>query len=196
MRDGTSMSLANGDFGQQLEQFRDYLGLLVRLQIDTRLQGKVDLSGLVQQTMLEACQARDQLRGRGTEELAAWLRKALANNLKDEVEKLRAAKRDVLRERSLDAALQESSCRLQAWLAAEGSTASQSAIRHEESLRLAAALAALPVHQRRALELHHLQGRMLAEVAVELGCTKAAVAGLLHRGLERLRELLAAGQTD
>jgi hypothetical protein len=28
--------------GQDLERFRDYLGLLARLQLDPRLQGKVD----------------------------------------------------------------------------------------------------------------------------------------------------------
>jgi RNA polymerase sigma-70 factor (ECF subfamily) len=184
------MNLDAETYDQQLEKFREYLVLLARLQVDGRLQGKVDLSGLVQQTLLEAHDARHQLQGRAVEEKAAWLRKALANNLKDEIDRLRAAKRDVLRERSLDAAIDESSCRLHAWLAAEGSTASQHAIRHEEALRLAAALAALPTNQRRALELHYLHGQPLAEVATELGCTKPAVAGLLHRGLDRLRALL------
>jgi RNA polymerase sigma-70 factor (ECF subfamily) len=40
------------------------------------------------------------------------------------------------------------------------------------------------------VELHHLQGRSLAEVAAELGLSSPAVAGLLHRGLQKLRELL------
>ena len=35
--------------------------------------------------------------------------------------------------------------------------------------------------------MHHLQGRPLAEIARELDTTKAAVAGLLHRGLKSLR---------
>jgi RNA polymerase sigma-70 factor (ECF subfamily) len=40
------------------------------------------------------------------------------------------------------------------------------------------------------VELHHFAGRSLAESAAELGRTKAAVAGLLHRGLVKLRDLL------
>jgi RNA polymerase sigma-70 factor (ECF subfamily) len=182
-------------YEKTLEGFRDYLALLARLEINPRLQGKIDLSGVVQQTLLEGHQSRKQLQGQGPEAIAAWLRKALTNNLKDEVDKLRAEKRDVLREQSLDAAAEDSSCRLLAWLAAEESSVCQQAIRHEEFLHLASALASLPEKQRQAVELHHLQGCSLAEVAAELKCSKPAVAGLLHRGLEKLRELLAEMQS-
>ena len=55
---------------------------------------------------------------------------------------------------------------------------------------MAEILAELPEAQRRAIELHHLRGMPLAEIADELGSTKAAVAGLLHRGLKTLRTRL------
>ena len=48
-----------------------------------------------------------------------------------------------------------------------------------------------PADQRQAVELHHLQGSSLAEVAHHLGRSKGAVAQLLFRGLRRLRELLS-----
>jgi DNA-directed RNA polymerase specialized sigma24 family protein len=38
--------------------------------------------------------------------------------------------------------------------------------------------------------LHHLQGQSLSEVAGHFGRSPAAVAGLLHRGLKKLKELL------
>ncbi len=38
--------------------------------------------------------------------------------------------------------------------------------------------------------MHHLQDCSVAEVAGHLGRTEASVAGLLRRGLKRLRELL------
>jgi RNA polymerase sigma-70 factor (ECF subfamily) len=171
------------------ERFREYLGLLARLQLDARLQGKVDLSGVVQQTLLEAHQALAA--GKLRTLTAAWLRHVLANNLRDEIRKFAAAARDVGQERSLEAVLDESSTRIEAWLAAEQSSPSEQAERNEQLLALADALAKLPEDQRRAVELHHLQGRSLAEVAAELGRNKGAVAALLFRGTHRLRELLS-----
>lgn len=174
-----------------LERFREYLGLMARLQVGRRLHDKVDLSGVVQLTLLEAHRGMESRQDRDEVQMTAWLRAILANNLADELRKLRAEKRDFGRERSLDAALDQSSSRLQAWLAAEQSSPSLKAMRHEQAVQLADALAALPEHQRKAVELHHLQGYSLADVAQEIGCSKGAVAGLLHRGLDKLRGLLS-----
>jgi RNA polymerase sigma-70 factor, ECF subfamily len=174
---------------QDLERFRPYLGLLARLEVAPRLRDKVDLSGVVQQTLLEAHQGLiDHPRqARSEAEAAAWLRSILSHNLADVLRKLTARKRDVRLEWSLDSALDQSASRVEQWLAADQSSPSQHAIRQEELLRMAESLASLPETQRRAIELHHLQGVPLAEIAAELGSTKAAVAGLLHRGLKTLR---------
>jgi RNA polymerase sigma-70 factor (ECF subfamily) len=173
-----------------LERFRQYLLLLARTRPDRRLQGKLDASDVVQQTLLEAHQALPQFRGRSVGEQAAWLRQVLARNLANAVRDLGRAKRDVARERSLQAALDESASCLEAWLVAEQSSPSEQVERHERALRLAEALGTLPEAQREAVVLRHWQGLSLADIAQQLNCTTAAVTGLFHRGLKNPRKHL------
>ena len=184
------MNASAGEFEGELVQYREYLSLLARLQVDARLGGKLDLSGVVQQTLLEACQAAEQLRGRSAAEKAAWLRKAMAHNLAYQIRRLRSDKRDVDRERALEDGLEQSSGRVEGWLAAEQSTPSAQASRHEQALLLARALTQLPDGQRRAVELRHLRGMSLVEIADVMETSKSAVVGLLHRGVQKLRGLL------
>ncbi|MGO9463423.1 MAG: sigma-70 family RNA polymerase sigma factor [Isosphaeraceae bacterium] len=186
------MALAEADHGPALERFREYLHLLGRLQLDARWQAKVDLSGVVQQTLFEAHQAWEQLRHWDVDRQAAWLRRALAHNLTDEVRKLGTARRDVGLERPLDQAMEESSARLESWLANNDSSPSERAERNEQLLSLAAALARLAPDQRTAVELRHLHGCSLEEAAQRMERSKEACAKLLYRGLKRLRELLDA----
>jgi RNA polymerase sigma-70 factor (ECF subfamily) len=176
--------------GDSPERYRDYLLFQGRLLLGGQFPGKVDLSGVVQQTLLEAHAELDRFRGLDVGQRAAWLGQLLANNLTDEVRRFRTAARDAGREQSLEA-LGESAARAEAWLAADQSSPSQRASRGEQLLRLADALARLPDDQRAAVELHHLGGLTIDEAAARLGKSFDAVVGLLYRGLRRLRELLA-----
>src|SRR5215831_10366447 len=131
-----------------LERCRDYLLLLARLQLDPGLRGVLDPSDVVQQTLLKAHEKGDQFRGGSEGELMAWLRTILAHHLADLARKY--ARRRYGQERSLEAALEESSLRLEKWLASDSTSVGGRAIRHEQLLRLAEALAGLPEDQRTA----------------------------------------------
>jgi RNA polymerase sigma-70 factor (ECF subfamily) len=181
----------DSNLGPLLDSFREYLRLLARLQLSPRLAGKVDLSGVVQQTLLEAYQGRDAFPSDAARQ-AAWLRRALANNLTDEVRRLRSRGQERVSEQSLEQALEASSARLEAFLAREESTPCRAAMHKERLGRLAEALLRLPDDQRLAVELHHLRGVSLAGVGQHLGRSREAVAGLVFRGLKTLRTLLAA----
>jgi RNA polymerase sigma-70 factor, ECF subfamily len=178
---------------RDFERYREYLHLLARLQVPHYLHAKVDLSGVVQMTLFEADRCKDDLRA---QDPAPWLRRILVHNLTDELRKLGAGKRAGGREQSLEQALSDSSSRIEAFLASDESSPDQKAMRQEQLVRLAEVLASLPENQRRAVELHYLKGCPVAAVAEELACSKSAVAGLLHRGLEKLRAGLgeAAGE--
>jgi RNA polymerase sigma-70 factor (ECF subfamily) len=173
-----------------LESYRDYLRLLARLQFSPHLQAKLDASDVVQQAILHAHERRAQFRG-GTEgEWLAWLRTILANALGATVRRFDAQSREVAREQSLQTELELSSSRLEQLLAADQTSPSEQVVHGEELLRLAGALARLPDDQQSVVELHHLKGLSLAEVAALMGRTRPAVVGLLYRGLKQLRALL------
>src|SRR5215467_12624471 len=105
-------------------RYDSYLELLIRNKAGGPRPAALDLSGVVQQTLLEAHRNWPQLRGRDEPAVAAWLRRVLANNLADALRKVYAGKRDAGRERSLEAAVQASSARLEALLAADQSSPS------------------------------------------------------------------------
>jgi RNA polymerase sigma-70 factor (ECF subfamily) len=172
----------------ELEEYRDYLGMLGRLQLDEVLAGKVDVSGVVQMTLLEAGQAGwDEIE---EIERESWLRRVFANNLLDEIRKFRTQARDVERELSIQA-MEQSASRVNQWLVAQQSSPSQRVNRQEQEFRLAKAMSCLPIAQREAIELHHLKGLPLDEIGRRMNRNKGAVAALIYRGTTRLRELLS-----
>jgi RNA polymerase sigma-70 factor (ECF subfamily) len=179
---------------RRVEQHREYLQLLASMQVAPHLAGKIDLSGVVQQTVWEATQAAQP--GGEDRQWLAWLRRLLANNLRDEIRKVSAARRDVRREQSLEAALDASSARVEALLVSQASSPSKHAVRGERLNRLAVAMSELPDDQRVAIELHHLQGLPLSVAADQLGRSKEAVASLLYRALKRLKKQLHADEGE
>jgi RNA polymerase sigma-70 factor (ECF subfamily) len=173
-----------------LERYREYLRVLARLQLDARLQAKLDASDLVQEALLKAHEKRGQFRGTTEAEFTAWLRQILADQLAKAARHYGTEGRDVGLERSLEDALSASAARLEAWLQDQAPQPGGQAARNEEVLRLSAALARLPDDQQTAVELKHLKGLPASEVAAQMGKSTRAVAGLLLRGLRRLRQLL------
>ncbi len=181
---------AASDHYNAVEMLRPYLRTLARMQLEAHLQARIDASDIVQQTMLDAHLGRERFRGHSPEELRGWLRRMLARNLADEIRKLRRMKRDAGLEQSLNRALQESSLGMERFLTAADTRPEEQAIRDEQLVALAAAVEMLPPDQRQAVTLHHLSGFTAAEVAEQMDRTEISVAGLLRRGLKRLRELM------
>jgi RNA polymerase sigma-70 factor (ECF subfamily) len=85
----------------------------------------------------------------------------------------------------------ESSARLDAYLQADQSSPSEQAERGEMLVRLAAALEQLPKDQYDVIILRKMQGVSVGQIAEQMGKTEKSVAGLLFRGKQKLRELLA-----
>jgi RNA polymerase sigma-70 factor (ECF subfamily) len=180
--------------GQSLDRYRNYLRLLARAEIAPCIRRRVEPSDIVQETLAEAFQKREQFRGQTDGEIAQWLRQMLLHNVLDATRALRRQKRDVARERRLDSIAHDSSARVGECLMADQSSPSEHLAKIEQVLRIAEAVSQLPPDQQDAVVLHHLHGKSLAELAELLDRSQTAVAGLLYRGLKRLRGLLS--ETD
>ena len=64
------------------------------------------------------------------------------------------------------------------------------AIRAEAVVALLEALHQLPETQAEAIRLRYMEGLPLAEIVERMGKTDTAVAGLLKRGLQKLRTIM------
>lgn len=182
----------NESDGASLDGFRSYLRLLANMQLDKRVRSKVDASDIVQQTLMQAHKAREQFRGENDAQRAAWLRQILARNLMHATRDMTRDKRDVRREQSMQAALDQSSMRLERLLSNDESSPSMKVNRNEQVLLIAKAIEDLPEPQREALLLHYLEQKTLPEIAEAMNRTRGSVAGLVRRALEGLRSTLGA----
>ncbi|MEM0926294.1 MAG: sigma-70 family RNA polymerase sigma factor [Planctomycetota bacterium] len=180
----------NEALGQLLEQYRGYLLMLAHRQLSDQLRRRVDPFDIVQVTFLEAKRDLSAFRGTTPAEFAAWLRGMLKNNVATAVTRhVMTQKRSVHREVSAAAGAANDSAGAP-WIAQlPGSTTSPSgiAIKAEAAIALLEALHELPETQAEAIRLRYMEGLPLAEIVERMGKTDTAVAGLLKRGLKKLR---------
>jgi RNA polymerase sigma-70 factor (ECF subfamily) len=177
--------------GLLLQLYRNYLTVLATTQIEKRLQPRLSPSDVVQETMLRAHKHFGQFRGTTEQELVAWLRQILVNNLAKFVEQhVLAARRDVRREVSMErlgAALERSTIQLAALLPAADKSPSMAVQQREEAVVLADRLAQLADDYREVLVLRNLQGLPFEEVAERMDRSVGAVRMLWLRAIEKLR---------
>lgn len=176
-------------FDARLLRHQNFLRLLACAEIVPGLRKRIEPSDIVQQTLLEAHNTRDQFRGQSDAEMAQWLRQILQHNIVDSLRALQTQKRNVNLEQP-QADLHQTSHRLDNLLASY-STPSQHAMRSEHLLQLSEAIFELSEDQREAIIQHHLKGLKLAQISAEWGRSEASIAGLLQRGLRKLRTLMA-----
>ena len=190
-RDGEENAL-----GQLLEGYRSYLTLFSRLEVDRRLQGKVNPSDLVQETFLEAHRAFGGFRGTSEGEVLQWLRRILATRLAKLVRRFYGTQgRDVRLERQLDDELDQSS-QMANSLVLPQSSPSGKAARREQAVLLADALEQLPGDYREVIVLRHFEELTFPQVAQRLGRSEDSVKKTWARALAALRRSLGGKADD
>jgi RNA polymerase sigma-70 factor (ECF subfamily) len=181
--------------GELLEDYRAYLTVLAQRYLDSRLRGRLDAADIVQITFLEAQRDLPNFRGRQIEELLGWLRHILRNNVASAHQKhIYTQKRSAGREVSNSPT--DSRPAFTELAPSETTSPSQRMMRDEASVFLADCLGELPDTQREALRLRYVEGQSLKEIATEMRKSEMAVAGLLKRGLQALRNKMISDSSS
>lgn len=183
--------------GDLLSQYRNYLLLLGISQFQQRLRPRVSPSDVVQDVMLRAHCHFGQFRGQTERELLAWLREILVNSLARFVEQhVRAAKRDIRREISLDTFTAAVGPFPELANQAPEQAPSECVSLGEQTAQLGELLQRLPEHYREVLVLRNIQGLAFEEVATRLNRSPGATRMLWLRAIEKLRAVYRKVEQD
>ncbi len=173
--------------GNALEGWRRYLLAIAEGQLDEDLRAKGGASDLVQETFLEAQRDFARFEGSSPEELRAWLRQVLLNNVGAFTRRFRATRKRAVRlEVEIHAGC--SSAGAGEALAASSLSPSGVAIEHEQATALRRALERLPEDYRRVVTLRFEDGRTFEEIGELTGRSADAARKVSARAMERLRQ--------
>ena len=171
--------------GKLLEQFRPLIRHQAAQSLDFRWQARADQSDLAQLTLTTAANAFPAFRGTTEAELIAWLKAILQQHLAAMARlHLQTDKRSVGREALLPAGDDSHGP------ADSGPTPSRMVMRGEIRTQLETAIAGLPWDQREVIRLRFLDDWSTNQIAQFLDKTERSVAGLIRRGLSKLKDVL------
>ena len=173
--------------GQALEACRGYLLLIAQQELDKDLQAKGGASDLVQETFLKAHRHFGRFHGSTEDELLAWLRRMLLNNLADFRRLYRATdKRRSSREVALKTG--DSSFEPGGGLAAAVPSPSKAVMSQEQTAVLQEVIDALPEDYRQVLRLRHQEDKTFEEIGTRMNRSANAARKLWARAVERLQQ--------
>ncbi len=177
--------------GRLLERYQSYLTILARLQINRRLQRKVDAEDIVQEACMGAYRDFHQFRGTTEKELAGWLRQVLAHALANVIRHYQGTQqRNVRLERELVSELDNSSITLHRAFVARGASPSQNVAQKEKGAMLAEAIQRLPSDEAQLLMLRHFEGLTFPLIAEQVGRSVDVLKKMWPKALARLRQTL------
>jgi RNA polymerase sigma-70 factor (ECF subfamily) len=156
--------------------------------LDSDLAAKAGASDLVQDTLLGAYRDFGTFHGRSRDELRAWLRKILENNLAVFRRRYRGTQK---RQVSLEVPIDRGSVRSdRGELACDSESPSTIAVRREQASILMAALGRLPIDYRRVIIWYQYDQLTFEVIGRRLGRSGDAARKLWSRALVRLTEEL------
>jgi RNA polymerase sigma-70 factor (ECF subfamily) len=179
--------------GLALDACRGYLLSIAQQELDPELRAKGGASDLVQETFLKAHRHFAHFQGTAEEELLAWLRRLLLNNLADFRRHYQETqKRQARREISLDTELSPFQ-RAGGALSDDQASPCAEAIAREQTEAIQRTLGRLPEDYRCVLVWRHQEERSFEEIGRLLNRSTNAVRKLWARAVQRFQEEWESG---
>jgi len=173
-------------FGRLLDRYRPMLRAMAMELHDPRLQPKLDVSDIVQETCQDAIEGFAKLQARDSRPFLQWLRVLLVNNSRAARRRyLKSAKRNVQKERSLHGA-----SGLMPHLLDRRTPGDEELFNHERMQKLTAALSALPPALQTMLKWRYEEGLTLREIGQRVNRSEDSVRMLLKRCLKSLKPIV------
>ncbi|WP_437191077.1 sigma-70 family RNA polymerase sigma factor [Planctomicrobium sp. SH527] len=161
-----------------MEIYRPLLVNAASQFIPVGLQGRIDRSDLVQETLIRGFTQKDRFRGTTSNEFVVWLRQILQNIAIDAIRHHTTAKRDARR-----------STESVEILVSQEDSPSQNLGQQEEFERIAIAMSQLTPDQRQVVELRS-KGMAFKEIGEQTGRTEDATRRIWGRGVAKLMQIL------
>jgi RNA polymerase sigma-70 factor (ECF subfamily) len=160
-------------------------------RIERSLRARVEPEDILQQAYLAVYQSIDRFEDRGPGSFLNWILTIVDNKLADARRAVHRYKRDIARERLVQAGGAAESCfNLLEQLYADSGTPSRVVRRDEAVGALLASISRLSDLHRQVIQLRFIDGRPVCEVAEQVGKSEAAVVKLTQRALADLRRLM------
>lgn len=164
-----------------MDHHRDYLRSRAQHLIDEQLRSHIEPSDAVQQTLVLAQTHREQFRGEDDRQFRAWLERILRRVISEARRRLWRWPRPLLSANGVRQGEDQPD---------EHSTPSRRMQRDQTAEMVQQGLNRLPADQRTAVILRCFEECSLVEIARRMGRTEPSVAGLIRRGLEKLRQIV------
>ena len=177
--------------GRLIEDARGFLMAVANRELESDISPKVGASDLVQNTMMSLGRCIGDFRGHRRDELLAWLRGILVNDVKTARRRFLTAQRDVRRENPISS---DDSRHPVRDVAAAEMTPGTDAMAREEAELLAAAMRRLATLDREVIELRNWQRLSFTEIGERTGRTGEAARKLWSRAIMRLQSEMDRGR--
>lgn len=177
-----------------LEQRRMVFLSFIEHRLGATLRGKLEAQDILQELAIKAIKVLPQT-DLSSRDPFSWLCHLAEQCIIDGHRHYAAGKRAVHKEISGNVLSGDGSQDVIALIAASMTSSTQAGIRDERQRRLEEAIASFPDEQRQVLRLRYGEGLSTKEIAQRIGKTDGATRILLTRLVQRLQEVLGAGES-